>query len=78
MTEESRLALRATKIANIIACLCEMHGITLQDATDMFYRSETAGMIEDSIADLHCRSDKYLASLVWEEYQEATASNCVQ
>jgi hypothetical protein len=31
-------------------------------------QSETAGLIEDGVADLQCRSDKYLASLVWEEY----------
>ncbi len=27
-------------------------------------------MIEDGVADLQCRSDKYLATLVWEEYSE--------
>ena len=28
-------------------------------------------MIEEGIADLHCRSDKYLAGEVWREYQES-------
>ena len=36
----------------------------------MYYKSITARMIEDGIADLQCRSDKYLATLVWDEYQE--------
>ena len=78
MTEESSLALRATKIANIITCLCEMHGITIQEATDIYYKSVTSGMIEDGIADLNCRSDRYLATLVWEEHQETPTRNHVQ
>ena len=45
--------------------------LPLDKATDIFYSSETAGMIEDGIADLHCRSDKYLAREVWREYQES-------
>ena len=34
------------------------------------YNSETANMSEDGIADLHCRSDKYLAEEIWNEYQK--------
>ena len=34
------------------------------------YNSETANMIEEGIADLHCRSDKYLAEEIWNEYQK--------
>lgn len=71
MTEESKMAMRATKCANIIMCLCELYGLSFQEATDIFYQSETEGLIEDGVADLQCRSNKYLASLVWEEYQEA-------
>ena len=70
MTEESKIAMRATKIANIIMCLCDIYHISLIQATDMYYKSITARMIEDGIADLQCRSDKYLATLVWDEYQE--------
>ncbi|MDE6265374.1 MAG: DUF3791 domain-containing protein [Paramuribaculum sp.] len=70
MTEESNTILRATKCANIIKSICELFGVSLQKATDMFYTSAIAGMIEDKIADLHCRSDKYLATLIWEEQQE--------
>lgn len=71
MTEESKMALRATKIANIIISLCELYNISLQDATDIYYRSTTSDLIEEGVADLQCRSDKYLASLVWEEFQES-------
>ena len=48
-----------------------MFDVPLDEATDIFYSSETANMIEDGIADLHCRSDRYLAGEVWREYQES-------
>lgn len=70
MTEEGRMVMRAAKIANIIVCLCELYGMPLQEATDVFYKSITADLIEEGVADLQCRSDKYLATLVWEESQE--------
>lgn len=70
MTEESKMAMRAAKCANIIMSLRDLYGLSLQEATDVFYQSETAGLIEDEISDLQCRSDKYLATLVWEEFQE--------
>lgn len=74
MTEESKTALRAGKCANIILSICELYGVSLHKATDIFYQSETAGMIEDGVADLQCRSDRYLATLVWEEYKEDTSA----
>ena len=67
---ETDLVLRANKNANIIMALCELHGISAQQATDIYYDSETSSLIEDGVADLQCRSDKYLATLVWDEYQE--------
>lgn len=70
MTKESVMALRASKCANIIKAICELSELSLQEATDIFYKSETAGLIEDGVADLQCRSDKYLATIVLEEYKE--------
>lgn len=40
----------------------------MAEATDIFYKSDTSLLIEQGVADLHCRSDKYLASLVWDEF----------
>lgn len=74
MTEESKTALRAAKVANIIISLCNLYGISLQEATDIYYRSITSDLIEEGVADLQCRSDKYLATLVWEEFQETGKS----
>ena len=51
-----------------------MAGVSIQEATDMFYESETANLIEEKVADLHCRSDKYLALLVIEECSEKKKS----
>lgn len=71
MTEESKLAFQAGKSANIIKSLSDLYGLSLQDATDIYYQSDTSELIEEGIADLQCRSDKYLASVIWEEYQES-------
>lgn len=70
MTEESKITARAAKTFNIIMSLCDLYKITPQEAADIYYRSVTADMIEEGVADLQCRSSKYLAILVWEEHQE--------
>lgn len=70
MTQESIMVFRASKNANIIKAICELSGLSLQNAIDIFYGSETAGLIEDGVADLQCRSDRYLATIILEEYKE--------
>lgn len=67
---ETELYLRGNKNANIIMAISELYGISIQDATNIYYQSETAQLIEEKVADLHCRSEKYLATLVWEEHLE--------
>ena len=71
MSEESKQILRSSQCARIILCISEMFDVPLEQATDIFYSSETDSMIEEGIADLHCRSDRYLAGEVWREYQES-------
>ena len=71
MSDESKQILRSSQCARIIVCISKMFHVPLNKATDIFYCSDTAGMIEDGVADLHCRSDKYLAGEVWREYQES-------
>ncbi len=46
-----------------------MHHIPLDEAMDMFYASDTVTLMEEGIADLHCRSDKYLAEEIWEDFE---------
>ena len=71
MSDENKQILRSSQYARIIVCISEMFDVSLDKATDIYYSSETASMIEDGIADLHCRSDRYLAGEVWREYQES-------
>lgn len=70
MTEESRTVLRGDKCANIIRSISDIYGVSLIQATDIFYNSETSELIEEGVAGLHCRSDRYLARCVWDEYSE--------
>lgn len=72
MSEESKQILRSSQCARIIVCISEMFNVPLDEATDIYYNSETAHLIEEGVADLHCRSDKYLASEIWREFQEGT------
>lgn len=75
MTAEGRMAFQAKKSADIIKSLCDLYGTSIQEATDIYYQSETSELIEEDVADLHCRSEKYLASLVWDEYEESVKNN---
>ena len=47
-----------------------MHGIPIETAAGLFYNSDTMQLIEEGVADLHCRSDKYLAEEIWAEWQD--------
>jgi aminoglycoside phosphotransferase family enzyme len=70
MNDDSKQIMMDLKCANIITAMSQMYDVTLEEATDIFYNSETAELIQEGVADLHCRSDKYLAGEIWEEYQE--------
>ena len=70
MTDETSVVLRGDKNAGIIRSMSELYGLDTETATDIFYRSDTSTLIEDKVADLHCRSVRYLATLVMDEYKE--------
>lgn len=58
------------KYARIIAGIAEKQSISLEEAMDRFFHSVTFQMINNGIADLHCRSDRYLVDefcIEWEE-----------
>ena len=74
MTDETTIVLRGEKNAGIIRSMCELYGLDKETSTDIFYNSDTSTMIEDKISDLHCRSDRYLATLVMEEYKEKSCN----
>ena len=70
--EDSKNIIIQAKNARIIAILAEEFGGSLDKAIDVFYHSTTAQMIQDGIAELHCRSDHYLADEIYREYSEAS------
>ena len=69
MSNETIQIIKSAQCARIISCISELYGITIEDATDIFYGSDIANMVEEGVADLHCRSDKYLATEIWDEYR---------
>lgn len=64
---ETDLVLRGDKNAAIILAISELYGVSVPQAVNLYYQSETSQLIEDKVSDLHCRSDRYLASVVWDE-----------
>lgn len=67
---ETKGKLSSEKAAEIIMNICKIYNISIDKATSIFYKSETSLLIDEGIADLHCRSPKYLAQCVWDEYME--------
>ncbi len=59
------------KIARVIALYGELHGMPLEEAADVYYRSVTSNLVEKGAGDLHCRSDRYLADELWLEVTES-------
>lgn len=55
------------KYARIIREIALMQHISDEKAMEMFYQSKTFQLISAGVADLHCRSDKYLAQEIIRE-----------
>ena len=66
--DEAYYTILEAKYARIIGALSELHNISLEEAMDIFYNSPLLPLIEGGVADLHCRSDQYLAEEIWREY----------
>ena len=49
------------KYARVIACFAKQQGISLDEALDLFYRSEVYQLMREGVSDMHCMSDLYLA-----------------
>lgn len=57
---EANSVLLQKKYVRIVALFAEQMQLTLDEALEFFYRSETYQELRDGIADLHCRSDQYV------------------
>lgn len=64
---EAYHAILEAKYARTIEEMSKMYHITMEEAMDRFYSSDTLQLMEEGVADLHCRSDKYLAEEIWNE-----------
>ena len=68
MHDEAFHAILEAKYARIIEAMSQQHNVSLEEAMDIFYNSPLLPLIEEGVADLHCRSDHYLAEEIWLEY----------
>ncbi|MDE6049417.1 MAG: DUF3791 domain-containing protein [Paramuribaculum sp.] len=75
MTTESGTVLRAAKNSRIILDISTLFDVSLEKAAEIFYNSAISDLIEEGVADLQCRSDKYLATLIWDEHREGCVNN---
>ena len=62
------------KYARIVAIFAKTMDLDLEDALDFFYNSDTYKLISEGVADMHCRSDEYLADELVIEYNERKQS----
>lgn len=75
--EEAYHCILESKYTRIIAEISQMHEVSLEQAMDIFYTSELLPLLEDGVADLHCRSDKYLAEEIWRDFTQDNKENMV-
>ena len=57
------------KYSRVIECFAGQEGISLDAALNFFYHSEVYLLIRDSVSDMHCMSDAYLADELEQEYR---------
>lgn len=53
MNDDCKRIVMDAKYARIIIAISEMYGVSLEEATDIFYNSETATLIQEGVVDLH-------------------------
>ena len=70
MSDEARQAVLQMKYARIIDAIARRAGVGAAEAMRIFYNSETMPLIQEGVADLHCRSDEYLAGEILREREE--------
>ena len=68
--EDSKNIIIQARNARIIAILADRFDSSIDKAMEVFYNSVTVQMIQDGVADLHCRSDHYHADEIYREYTE--------
>ncbi len=74
MTMEANKTILQMKYARIVAIFAQKSGMSLEDALSFFYDSDTYKLISEGVADMHCRSDEYLAEELMMENKEKNGS----
>ena len=54
--------------SSVIETFAKMGNISLRESMDFFYRSEVYIEMREGISDMHCRSEKYLAEELIQEF----------
>lgn len=68
---EADKTLLQMKYSRVVALFAVQQGLSTEDALDFFYHSETYQELREGIADLHCRSDQYVADELAAEYHDS-------
>lgn len=55
------------KYARVVELYAKENGISLEEALDVFYRSELYKLMSEGVSDMHCMSDEYLVRELEEE-----------
>ncbi|MDY6247818.1 MAG: DUF3791 domain-containing protein [Prevotella sp.] len=71
---EANKTILQMKYARIVAIFAQKSGMSLEDALSFFYDSDTYKLISEGVADMHCRSDEYLAEELMMENKEKNGS----
>ena len=67
---EANKTILQMKYARVVALFAERSGMPLEEALEFFYDSDTYMLMSEGVADLHCRSDEYLADELMLELKE--------
>ena len=68
---EADKTLLQMKYSRVVALFAAQQNLSVEDALDFFYHSETYQELREGIADLHCRSDQYVTDELTIEYQNS-------
>lgn len=55
------------KFARVIEAYADRKGCSLDEALDVFYKSQTYELMRDGISDMHCMSEQYLVEELIDE-----------
>lgn len=67
---EANKTILQMKYARVVELFARISGMELEDALEFFYNSDTYMLMSEGVADMHCRSDEYLADELMLELAE--------